>query len=444
MVNLSYPSYPWFFFGEAFSMDHDYSTSPYILDSSGDVKYDLDTQFLYEFVEDNDDQDRLPDWSRANQSGSDFTVFPGWDENNDFISDFNQNDNETISNRVPDYEEPFLRYSVDRPEYLFGIDLNNNGWIDRFENDEEADYPYKKDRQGYNAYIGTHITPYVRVSGGQTREEQLSSQRENTATYGLVTFDKDYPQLGRLRIFNMLKKVEDEIPDDYLEAQPFLVSGPPGKVVDLLPAQDTWVNSLWLGFDYTRITNLNIHNKVKYEFYSQQADDPRALDRSPLDDHSYFFGLINKVDYSYRLRDLIVQPRFKSEFLREDPFLQREKNRKEWTKLLSLVMKFPMLRKSSAELGIEFVQFSELKADEDQLEQNGILGPTGDFNESILALQWSTVTDYMGYRLILQTGFRVSRKSVEQIEMMDNVIDKKSETETNSATFLTIYAGVEQ
>ena len=34
--------------------------------------------------------------------------FPGWDENNDFVSDFNQNDSRTLSNRIPDYEEPFL------------------------------------------------------------------------------------------------------------------------------------------------------------------------------------------------------------------------------------------------------------------------------------------------------------------------------------------------
>ena len=87
-------------------------------------------------------------------SANDRLIFPGWDENNDFISDFNQNDNSTITNYIPDYEEPFLRYAVDRPEYLFGIDLNNNGWIDRFEDDDLPDYPYKVDRRGYNAFLG--------------------------------------------------------------------------------------------------------------------------------------------------------------------------------------------------------------------------------------------------------------------------------------------------
>ena len=63
-------------------------------------------------------------------------VFPGYDENSDFISDFNQNDN-----TLPDYDEPFVRYGVDAPEFLFGVDMNNNGIIDRFENDNLADLP---------------------------------------------------------------------------------------------------------------------------------------------------------------------------------------------------------------------------------------------------------------------------------------------------------------
>ena len=70
---------------------------------------------MYEFVDDNDDQDRTPDWTRWGQGGPDAIVFPGWDENNDFVSDFNQNDNISLSNRIPDYEEPFFRYQRRSP-----------------------------------------------------------------------------------------------------------------------------------------------------------------------------------------------------------------------------------------------------------------------------------------------------------------------------------------
>ncbi len=444
MINLSYLSFPWFFFGEAFSMEPEYSTSPFLVNLNGDIDYDVPSTFLYEFVEDNDDQDRTPDWSRLHQPAADRRIFPGWDENNDFVPDFNQNDNKTISNRLPDYEEPFLRYNVDRPEYLFGIDLNNNDWIDRFENDEEPDFPYKRDHRGYNAYTGAHLAPGIRLSAGQVREELLSSARENITTYGLITFDRDYAETGRLRIFNMLKKAQDDIPDDRFEPTPFLIAGLPGRVLDILPAQDTWVNTLFIGFDYTRVSNLNIRNKIKYETFFQQADDPRAPDRSPLREGSSFLGLINKVDYTHRLPNLIVQPKFKSEFLRRTPFLQREDKRKEWTGLLSLILEFPVLQKSSAQVGAEFMRFRELTTDEEALEEAPPqLGPTGDFNESTYALLWSTVTDYLGYKLILQTGFRLTRRANEAIGAMDQEIQKESNTETSSATFLTIYAGLE-
>ena len=46
MVNLSYLAFPWFFFGEAFSMDRGYSTSPFTVDTSGDITYDNPTMFF--------------------------------------------------------------------------------------------------------------------------------------------------------------------------------------------------------------------------------------------------------------------------------------------------------------------------------------------------------------------------------------------------------------
>ena len=88
---------------------------------------------------------------------ADPAVFPGYDENRDFISDFNQNSTVDRVNFFPDYDEPFLRYAADRPEFLFGIDLNNNGWVERFENDQEPDYPHKRDHWGYNVFGGVEV-----------------------------------------------------------------------------------------------------------------------------------------------------------------------------------------------------------------------------------------------------------------------------------------------
>ena len=127
--------------------------------AEGQVFYDNEQRHIYEFVDDNDDQDELPDWTRRTYGTrvntrqgqglyADAAVFPGIDEDNDDISDFNRN-----FNMQPDYDEPFLRFEVESPEFLFGMDMNNNGVIDRFEDDEEADYPYKLGRRGYNTCL---------------------------------------------------------------------------------------------------------------------------------------------------------------------------------------------------------------------------------------------------------------------------------------------------
>ena len=143
-LNLTKIVYPWYAFAEFFSMDDNYTTSVFIPDNNGFIDYENENLYKFEYVEDNDDQDRFPDWKRPYQGQFDGAVFPGFDENNDLRSDFNQN-----NNLLPDYDEPFLRYHVDPPEFLFGMDMNHNTVIDRFENDDEADYPYKKDHRGY-------------------------------------------------------------------------------------------------------------------------------------------------------------------------------------------------------------------------------------------------------------------------------------------------------
>ena len=157
----------------------------------------------------------------------------------DFISDFNQNDTPTRRNAVADYEEPFLRFNVDRPEFLFGMDMNNNGWIDRFEDDADPDYPYDRNLRGYNVYGGVDVAPEVRLTVGQTRQWQLSSKRRSEAAYGLFTLEQDWPGLGRLRVFEHLKNVRDNIADDRLAASQ-AIGAQQAVVEDPLAAQNTW------------------------------------------------------------------------------------------------------------------------------------------------------------------------------------------------------------
>ena len=114
----------------------------------------------------------------------------------------------------------------------------------------------------------------------------------------------------------LLKLAEDAIADDRRDVSPFKVAGHPPLVEDVLPAQDTWVNTAWIGLDYTAVPNLRIANKLKYELYDNRAGDPRDPSGRPLRATPVLFGLVNKADFNWTLGSLTVQPKFKSEFLR--------------------------------------------------------------------------------------------------------------------------------
>mgnify|MGYP001189006404 CR=1 FL=1 len=425
MLNLSRNSYPFFMFLEGFSMDSDYSTRTFLsgTKAQAEIDYEDELRYIYEFVDDNDDQDRRPDWSRFGQPLVDNAVFPGYDENNDFISDFNQNDTDDRPNLLPDYDEPFLRYHTDRPEFLFGVDMNNNGWIDRFENDDQPDFPYRRDHRGYNLYVGAYIVPEARLTLGRMSEKLIDGDGVNRMTYLMFTYDKDMPGLGRLRLFENLKLAKDTIPDDLIQwVQPANTRGGPQRVFDPLAARDTWINSSYVQLDFRRIPRLNIITKLKVETYNQRKK------QSDLRGVSSFVGLINKADYTFDLGRAQVQPRWKSEFRRERPTLKREAARRELTETLFLITRFPVLHNTVIELGLELSRFAQFR-DKGGVPVDRRLTP--DSNSRVLAIQFSNSSDYLGYLLHVNTGFRWQKQTFEFLP-----------DATTSTVFTTAYAGL--
>ena len=420
MVNVSRVERSLFFFGEAYSMDPRYTTRTFVTTSDGRIDYQDERSFVVELVEDNDDQDRFPDTQRKDWLAGDLAVFPGWDENNDFIMDFNQNDNRALTNSIPDYDEPFLRHNVDRPEFLFGIDLNNNLWIDRFENDEDPDYPYRKDHQGYNVYGGVHMSPDVRLTAGVLREELISSDRRNHVDYLLLTVDRDTPRWGRFRVFNMLKSVKDGIPNPLLQFLPNvdIRTGVGTKIFDPLVARDTWVNSVWVGHDYN-VKGLQATNYFKYDFYHQRLD---RAERSlvSLRKRDYFFGLINKASYRFDLGALSITPRWKSEYRKQTLDLTSADKREEMTEFGGVLMRMSVLSHTTVQIGIEMSFLNDWDSD------------VNDLNGVATACQFTNVSDYLGYRLITQVGMEIDR------------LDQRGrDPETTNRGFIAVYAGLE-
>ena len=150
--------------------------------------------------------DAMAEWERPFQSWQS-TVFPGYDENGDFIYDHNQN-----RNLQPDYDEPFLRFRSDRPEFLFGFDMNHNGKIDRFEDDDLPDYPYLRDQRGFNTYLRVNAGPSMTLLLGRQRLRLLAGDGRTRSWYFMWAWTREVPS-GRLRVFEHGALVEDNIAD---------------------------------------------------------------------------------------------------------------------------------------------------------------------------------------------------------------------------------------
>ena len=473
MVNASWRSGPWSLFGEAFGMEDGYTTSVLPMGRSGLPDYSPEnTRLLYDLIDDNDDNDRHPDQQRFLQGSlvpqrtgivrsiveggvADPEVFPGYDENGDFISDFNQNNNPERPNFFPDYDEPFVRYRSDRPEFLFGIDLNNNGWGERFENDNEPDLPYKKDHWGYNLFGGVKVVPGAKVTVGRLAQEKRKSEHRNHTNYGIVTFVAEDPRLGRVRLYDMVKRAEDNIADDLIQwVVPDASAGEPASspgrlqaIPDLLAAEDTWINTAYGDWGFDAARGWSTLHRVKWETWRQRDTDlqlfvttagdtlevdPLGPDRRNGRERSGFFGIINKVEYLHQWRQVTIVPRFKSELLRLTPFSRDEQKRRSWDGILALQIEIPILRSSIVGLGWEQRLFYDSRVDEDDVAAGR---RTGDFAGTSLAAQLTNSRDYLGYALTTQAGIRIDRRSFE-------IADSGDETGTAGLVFLTMFASL--
>lgn len=411
----------WFSYGEAFSMDHDYATRGYITDQNDFVDYENQRQNWFEYIDDNDDNDQLVDWPRFGGSGGDNAVFPGLDENNDLITDFNENVNLT-----PDYEEPFLRHYIDPPDFLFGVDMNHNTVVDRFENDEEADYPYKKGHRGWNIYGGGELYPGVNITAGRNHEWLIAGEETSEALYLMVSGLRDVPGIGKFEVFHVLKFVEDTIADNLLQwvQRPGSIGGLQ-PFDDPLITEDTMVNQSFVGWKYTR-GNLTFMNKLRFDHFKQRG---AAADR--LDDSS-FIGIINKADYPVEIgRNITLIPRWKNIWRKRNQPRTSQLGINELSEIISLSAVFPVLTKSRVEVGVEAIIFRNAEAIPDPLPPEYI----DDFIGKVFTLQYTNRVQYQGYSITSNVGFQVNDINFGNLQDLDV---------SNTIAFIELFAGLEQ
>ena len=211
----------------------------------------------------------------------------------------------------------------------------------------------------------------------------------------------------------------------------------------MLPAQDTWINTAWLGLDYTALETLLAVNKLKWEFYRQRDEDAVSIDGDALQETSGRFGMINKLEYRRGLGAIDLTPRFKSEFMSSEAFLKKVEDRREWTGIAGVIARFPVLRHSSVTTGIEYALERDLARDEEELLASGVEGDTGDARALIYGLQFGNTSHYLGFRLITQVGFLLDRTAREVVEpSAEGPLQKGEDVGTEVTTFITVYAGL--
>ena len=450
-IDAQYRRGSWTLFAEAFSIEDDYSTSYWISNQSGRISYKNPIPQVYEFVDDDDDLNGLTEWQRpffvnwgsdaaqragTIQSDRREIAWPGLDENGDFLNDYNQN-----GNLLPDYEEPFLRYRSDRPEFLFGLDMNHNGTIDRFENDILPDYPYKKDHSGYNAFVQIDIIPGLKWIGGRQDIRLLAGDGHARSHYYLATLVRSLGRGGRLRLVGHGARVHDDIPDDLRQwIQPLDAPGRMVEVRDFLPGLDAWNHTFYGDIEQRIGPGIRLFHRAKWDWTQQLETAEEARQREGRKT-SFFVGLINKAEWSIPIGLGVLEPRWKSEYRRERPFSSRLPASESIEQLGILMWTQPLMAES---VGVSYFPkygrqlFSTelqvgIEAGRLWLLEGTRTGAETDATSWTGVVQLRNQTAYQGYQIVTRTGAQLQRRNL-----------KGAASQEASTVFMSVTAGLNQ
>lgn len=380
-------------------------------------------------------------------------IFPGRDADGDGIPDDDRN-----SNGIPDYAEDFLTYYTDPPSFLWGDDWNNNGVIDAQENDILPDYPYAPDQQGYHLFTKLSILKGCDVTTGFIREKGIAKGGITDVNYGRFLYEASSPRLGGLTLFYVMKRVRDNIPNDvYLfPKNQILASQPiPTYTVDPLNYRNSMVHNIFVGLKFTQVKNLNIENTVRVELNSQyRIGDPTVgsiyiVDNTGVTQQESslrYIGIVNKIDYTISLipNKLAMTPQLKVRSEKQVRIADRLKSSGGTESFTDVIFNtqevIPILKidyhltdNTDLRCGLQgFSAFGLTDAFEYRYRDFG--DDLNDNHARTVAVAVSNRSQYAGYNLVVNFGFKV--KSTEYERLLDQA---KSGQETQ--LFFSLYAG---
>jgi len=293
--------------------------------------------------EDNDDHDQFPDEHVSDAAIAEprelypgfphAQVYPGLDENVDNIPDVDRNENFIL-----DWEEAFLTYDSEPPEFVYGLDFNNNGVPDFRENDDKPDYPYPRDQEGNHLFLRFSRLGALGkfISIGRYDNRQMVGGGKAEGIYLRYEYDVSKRGVGELKINFDTKKVKDDIADHtYVYQVPLddvatinwfnRPDGPPEEMGFYRPAtpdpllmRDSWVNLAFIDSRYLGFSNINLENSLLWFRNSQaeiELEDGSGL-LQPENTHTRF-SVVNKIDYTWMRGRVSITPKFKHRMIFE-------------------------------------------------------------------------------------------------------------------------------
>ena len=441
-------------------------------DVGGDVKAgeQLGTESVtqeFRFFDDNDDHDNAPDDMTTSGdllyiplgaferptflSGKpEGGVYPGFDMDGDHVLDFDRN-----RNGVEDYLEPFLGYDSDPPEFDHGIDFNNNLVPDYRENDDEPDYPYRRDQQGVHLFYDLTRRPWwlnlTRI--GWLSSEEITGGHSSKVMYGRVGLSTDSPRFWT-RIQNVLKRVQDDIPDDVYRI--FLFASDPQNLPatsalakrhnspsrppppDFLPMRNSLVNTAYIQSGWLPMAGVRISNTFKYVLNRHLDDEDRDGDSLQEAQTLHNFSMINKVSYQREITsEFTITSRVKHLLARWDEGSYSPVDtvvvgsEASWSLLTpEVLITYALTPRTRVEFGQHgfFIPFLRSRFT-DRLDN------VNNYTQNLSVLQVGMSGDYGGYNMVANVGVRWENR----------YLDKSSELEDTdlSAFFVDVVFGVE-
>ena len=392
----------------------------------------LNNYIYWRTVDDNDDGDRYPDIRHGalvgmliDQVGTDLDgVFLNQDEDNDGAPDTNRN-----LNRIPDYEEPFLMFDVEPNAYVYGLDRNNNDEPDRREDDGEVDYPYDYDERGIHLFGQGNLTRNWYLALGHYSVMEIAGAGRSRSTYGLVGYrSRGTGWLRRIFFENNLRKVEDDIADEFMEYEDdagsrdsyfggrgvvYSADAPPGEgivkflkvgfVPDLLLYQDSIVNESYLEGDLQLRPGLEAVQKLRLRFNWQRGGKlPSGLFQR--DRRLDLWTSVTRLQYSFHWGKLHITPQYKLMVFR---LVDRERDVRLQSELRAipiLRLQCPLLPRTTLSAGLQGLGPLPYRRRDELSKRNS-------FEQRAAFLTVTNRSKYFGYELVTIAGVARDKRS---------------------------------